>query len=745
MFNKKKKNNKRKQKDTNEDKFVTKIYKKDGEELPKEETPLTKKEKKQLKEELKQKKRKKRKRLLILLCILIIISLAVFAGFKGAQKSTLMVEMLSNKNSVVLDTDKNVIAYLGGSKKVEQISLNEMPANLKNAYVAIEDERFYSHGGIDIKRTGGAILSYIFNFGNSSYGGSTVTQQLVKNLTGDSSDSITRKVKEWWNAIWLEISISKDKILEGYLNIIYVGPNIYGVEAGSKYYFNKSSSELTLEECAFLAGLNHSPNSYNPFTDNDNAEKIKTRTKTVLYKMLELEYIDEPNYNQALANVEAGLTFSKGTVSSEDAVYSYHTDSLITEITESIVDKYNISETFATNYINMAGLTIQSTQNSAVQSEIESEFEKSKYSLSSNNGGDSSQAAMVIIDHETGNVVGCVGGLGKKTEVRPWNRATQSVRQTGSAIKPLAVLAPGIDKKIITASTVLDDTIRDFADGYHPTNLESELGKITVRRAVESSQNIPFVEIMEEVTPKTSIKYLEKMGISTINHEKDNNLALALGGMNKGISPLEMASAYGTIANDGQYIQPTFFTQITNNSGKIIVKSKQEKKKVFSKEVAYILKDLLTQPVQGSHGTATYCKISGMDVAAKTGTSDSDYDRWLCGFTPYYTAVTWYGYDQNETVKYNGKNPAGILWANIMISVHSDLKNASFEKPSAVTAAPVCSETGKLANTGCPNSYTEYFLWFTEPDYCDKHGDTKPTTNNTPNKTPTPLPETRGC
>lgn len=328
------------------------------------------------------------------------------------------------------------------------------------------------------------------------------------------------------------------------------------------------------------------------------------------------------------------------------------------------------------------------------------------------------------------------GGLGEKTEVRPLNRATQSVRQTGSSIKPISVLIPAIDQKIITASSLYDDTEKDFEEGYHPTDYNTPLGEITVRRAVESSQNIPFVEIMQELKPKTSIKYLKKMGISTLT-EEDETLVLALGGLQKGISPLEMASAYAMIANDGVYIEPTFYTNINNKSGETIVKTSQTKRRVVSTEVAYIVKELLTQPVNGSKGTATYCKISGVDVAAKTGTTDENYDRWLCGFTPYYTAATWYGFDENETIEYNKKNPAGLLWANVMSKIHTGLKSATFEKPSSVDSCIICADTGKIATTGCTNTYTEYFLKSTTPGLCDKHAGSQLKENTTTNTTDT--------
>ena len=700
----------------------------DDDEEPKAVREMRKNKNKQIEKDNKKGKRvskkdrkKKRKKIILTVIVIIILVLGVSLGVSGHTWITLAKDMVSNESSIVIDTDGNTIAKLGDEKIKSNISYEEMPDNLKNAYVAIEDERFYSHHGVDIKRTASAIFNYVIHFGSSSFGGSTITQQLVKNLTGDNTDSIFRKVKEWWKAWLLETSLSKEEILAGYLNVIYVGPSIYGVEAGAKYYFDKSVSELNLEECAFLAGINHSPNSYNPFGDKDNSEKIRNRTITVLDKMLELGYINDSEHDKAVSNVEEGLDFDNGDVkAASDGVYSYHTDALITEITNDIEDKYNISEEFATNYINMAGLTIHSTQDSDIQAETEKETKKSKYVLKSQIGGDSSQAAMVVMDHKTGQVLSCVGALGEKTEARPFNRATQSVRQTGSAIKPIAVLAPAIDKKIITASSVYDDTEQDFENGYHPVDYNKALGEITVRRAVESSQNIPFVEIMEELTPKTSIKYLEKMGITSLT-ENDEGLPLALGGLDKGISPLQMAGAYSAIANDGVYIEPTFYTQIDRRNGSKALESKHKSKRVFSKEVAYILKSLLTQPVVGDNGTATYCKISGVDVAAKTGTTDENYDRWLCGFTPYYTAVTWYGFDQNETIDFNGRNPAGLIWANVMARIHTGLQTARFEKPIGVLSATVCSETGMRATTGCPDTYTEYYLWFTTPGTCNKH------------------------
>ena len=684
---------------------------------------------------IKKEKRKKFKRKLILFIILIpLVALSITLGISAYSWKELAEDMFVNKNSVVVDTDGEIIATLGAEQKKLSAEFEDIPKNLVNAYISIEDERFYSHHGIDIKRTGGAILSYITNFGNSSYGGSTITQQLVKNLTGDNSDSITRKVKEWWKAFLLECYFTKEEILEMYLNVIYVGPNVYGVQTGSIYYFNKDVADLSLAECAFLAGINNSPNSYNPFGEADNEELISNRTLTVLQKMLELGYISEGEYNEAEKEVINGLDFENGEIETENPIYSYHTDALITEVIEDLAEENNITETFAQNYLNLAGLTIHSTQDSNIQEEVEQEFLKKQYMLESVDGESTSQAAMVIMDHSTGKVLACVGGLGEKEYFRGLNRATQSMRQTGSSIKPLAVLVPGIDKKIFTASTIYNDEKTTFADGYAPGNNDGYLGKITVRRALESSQNVPFVEMMDEITPNEAVSYLENMGITSLT-EGDKSLGLALGGLENGITPLEMAAAYATIANDGEYIEPIFYTSITNSEGRIVLRPKQETRTVFSEQVAYIVKKLLTQPVKGSRGTATYCSISGIEVAAKTGTTDENYDKWLCGFTPYYTAVTWFGFDQNESIYYNNQNPAGIIWANVMRRVHNGLQNMSFIKPGSIETEVVCADTGMLARSGCTNTYEEYFLRGTVPELCTEHSGSKVSNNSTSNNT----------
>lgn len=339
---------------------------------------------------------------LIIILFIIFIIFLIWQIIECFKWQSIAKQMCSNTNSIVLDLNENTIASIGNERIHQNIDSNSIPANLKNAYISIEDERFYKHSGIDLKRTGGAILSYIVHFGKGTFGGSTITQQLVKNITGNDESSINRKVTEWIRAAELEACMSKDEILSSYLNIIYTGPNIYGVGIGSKFYFSKDVSNLSLAECAFLAGINNSPNYYNPFTDEDKSEIIKHRTKLVLNKMLELKYITNDEFAEAINEINAGLQFKKGEIpSNESIIYSYHTDALISETISDISSKKGIDKTFATNYLYMGGLKIYSTVDSSIQAKLEEEYEKKQYMVPSNNNPqETAQSAMVIIDQK---------------------------------------------------------------------------------------------------------------------------------------------------------------------------------------------------------------------------------------------------------------------------------------------------------------------------------------------------------
>ena len=677
--------------------------------------------------------------LILLLCVIGAgIVAAMFFGLFGDDFEITKDDLvIGSANSVVLDKNGAEIANLSKEQQRKIISLDEMADYLPKAYVAIEDKRFYEHSGVDWKRTLGAIGNTVLK-GGSSYGGSSITQQLVKNITGDKDSSgiagITRKIKEWAKAYQVERMISKQQILELYLNILFVGgQDIHGVELGAQYYFSKSAKDLDLAQCAFLAGINSSPNSYNPFDETKDQEKVKENIKkkvlTVLKEMKDQGYIEnEDVYNNAVAEAEAGLVFTKGNVENTTD-YSYHTDAALKQIINQVMEEKKVSYEFAEKYVYSSGLVIYTTEDQNIQKTVEQEFSKSKYLLKGREKdkttgqlkNEHSQAGMAIIDYKTGQVLAVGGNLGEQQTASGWNRATQMVKQTGSSIKPIADVAPALQEKMITPATVYNDAKTDF-NGYSPKNDGDRYrGFINIRQFIATSQNVPAVKIMKELTPKKSLEYLKKMGISSLDDKNDTELPLAIGGLTHGISPLEMAAAYGTIANDGVYIRPTFNTKVTDSSGNVVLTPKQEQTRVFSEQVAYLTRSITEEPVK-SGGTATYCNITGIETCAKTGTTDGSKDRWLCGMTPYYSAAVWFGYDSPEEVVYSGTNPAGQIWSSVMKSIHANLKNANFNTPSGITQATVCKKTGCLATSSCTDTYTETFAQDNLPEKCEGHG-----------------------
>ena len=667
---------------------------------------------------------------LIIFIILFVVGAGVIGGLIfglwGDDLNIDVTELVLAENSVIVDSDGNIIAELSGDENRKIVTLEEMSPYLTKAYIAIEDERYETHHGVDIKGTGRAILSFVTNGGKSTAGGgSTITQQLVKNITQEKDSrglaGVTRKLKEWVRAYQVEEVMSKDQILELYLNLIFVGGNQdnRGVEIASQYYFNKTSKDLSIAQCAFLAGINHSPNRYNPYNGKDVTEKITKRTKTVLGQMKKLGYVTQEEYDTAVAEVDAGFQFQNG---AKGNIYSAHTDALITQLIEQIMEEKQISQNAAKTYLYSSGLKIYSTQVTSIQNIMQEEVKKDKYVITSKKTGAKTQAGMAVIQPSTGYVVGCVGQLGEKTTSRGLNRAL-SLRQTGSAIKPLSDVIPGLEEGTITPATIYLDS-RTYFGEYPPENYNTFTGKRNVRNSLTTSQNIPFIKILAELTPAKGMEYLKKMGVTSLDEERDNNLAsIAIGGLTYGISPLEMAAAYAMIANDGTYIEPTFYSKVEDSDGKVVLEPGQRVERVCSVETAYLVKDMLTSVVEGCPGyagTASYCKIKGMDVAAKTGSTNDYKDRWLCGFTNYYAGATWLGYDDPEKIEASG-NPAGQIFAGVMKEIHKDLEGVRFSKPENVVTATVCSDSGLLASSKCTNKYSEIFIKGKLPKTCDAH------------------------
>ncbi len=697
----------------------------------------------------KDKKKKKHSKLkkailifFVIIFLLCLIAVGIFAGIFFSDKWALTrEEVIANGNTEVLDSEGKQIALLSasqgnGNRKV--ITFDEMGEFTADAYVAVEDKRFYEHSGIDILRTAKATVSYLLNStdGSSVGGGSTITQQLVKNLMKDDATSgtagIERKIREMSRAYQLEKMLSKEEILEKYLNIIFVGgTELHGVEYGAQYYFAKSAKDLDLAESAFLAGINNAPNMYNPYDEeNDNSELIKERTIYVLDCMKEQNRISdnaeeaEKLYNEAVEKVEKGLEFKQGKIEFENN--SYFVEEAVKQAAQDLSEEKDITLDEADSLIRSGGYKLYTTQDSDIQEIVLKEMAKDKYVETKTLNGKkiSTQMGMTIIDYKTGKVVAMGGALGSDNG-KNFNYAT-SERQTGSSIKPLANIAPGLEEKVITASTVYYDNTTTFKNGtqkWKPKNAGGYQGLCTVRKAIEVSSNIVNAKIFYNIGAQTVLNYLHEFGLTSYTEKKDATGSLAIGGAYHGSSTLQMAAAYSALANDGEYIEPTFYEKLVDSNGNTVLEPEQETRRVISEANAFIIKDILMDVVTGSQGTARACYISGIDVAAKTGTTDYNDNTWLCGFTPYYAAATWDGYAESSGEDYSMWNVSNAtnLWANVMKAVHKDLDDARFEKPDNVVTAKICRQTGKKATSKCSSTYTEYFVEGTVPENCSGH------------------------
>lgn len=673
----------------------------------------------------KKKKKKKKHKILrtILLTIFIvgILGCIAFAGMvfgviNGAERLEKSDLKYNNLTTFIYDKNGNEYASLYGEENRVLISLKDMSPYLPKAFIAIEDERFETHFGVDIRRTGYAILTWLKNGGNSSFGGSTITQQLVKNITQDKEKDALRKVREWIRAVQVESWLTKDEIMEMYLNLIYLGGGAFGVQAASYNYFGKDASQLTIAECAVLAGINHGPELYNR---HKAPEKIKERQEVVLAKMLELGKINQEQYEEA---VKQELVYKSVDTSSSS---SYIVEAVVEAVIADIVKEKKTTKAVATKMVYGDGLKIYTNIDPDIQKTMEEVYADESYFPLDKTYNERPQSAMIVIDYEKGAVSGLVGGAGDKV-LRGLNRATMSKRQPGSTIKPIAVYGPGIDKKIITAATVYDDVYMKIGNWKVNNWTGGYAGLSTVRKGIEKSMNVVAVKALQDVGVDTAYTYLQKMGMKSIT-ESDKNLPLALGGV-AGITPLEMCAAYATIANHGTYIEPAFYTKVLDNSNKELLVKTQETRQVFSEETAYIVTDMMKDVVTGANGTATYVKVGGNPIAAKTGSTDQNKDRWFCAFTPYYVGTVWYAFDEPKRVNVSGQNPAAKIWMAVMKKAHENLEIKKFVEPSTIVKAKICVDSGKLAGEFCEHDQrgsrtrTELFIKGTVPtETCNIH------------------------
>lgn len=574
---------------------------------------------------------------------------------------------------------------LHGTENRIWVGFDKMPKYLGDAFVAIEDEHFWENSGVDWKRTAGAIANRLLKFNPTEFGGSTITQQLIKNVTNDRDRDAMRKIREIVRALLISKNLSKTEILEAYLNTIPLANGICGVQVAANYYFNKDVSELTLTESAALAAITNNPSKYNPLTENG-AEQNEKRRRLVLDKMLELGKITYEEYDKAY-NEKLKLDDSQED-DYEIEINSYFVDTLIDQVIDELAEKYNCDTKTASMMFYNGGFKIYSTLNPDIQSSMEKVYtDINTYfpQTAANLNGEKvhAQSAMTVMDY-SGHIVGIVGGAGEKTTNRGLNRATKSPRQPGSTMKPIGVYALAIDKDIVNySSKVIDQPIKNYYGtgksgpkewyGYYK-------GTVSLNYAIRKSMNTVPVRLLQEVGIDTSYDFLvNKLNCKHLVPEDKNLAALALGGTSYGLTTTESAAAYAIFGNKGVYHKPTTYYKIERANGEVIFDYDETGTQAISPASATIMNHLLQEVVYGREGTgggiAGY--NSNMKAYAKTGTSSESKDLWMVAGTPYYVGSVWYGFDIQSEVSNGGS--AAKIWKAVMSGVHKNLEKKEFD------------------------------------------------------------------
>ena len=624
--------------------------------------------------------------------------------------------------------------------------LEQIPKDLQKAVVAIEDKRFYTHKGVDWHGTARAIFSTIF--GGSVQGGSTITQQLVKNVTGDNQNTVKRKVMEIYRAQELEKRYEKDEILEAYLNEVYFGYSCYGVVTASLKYFNKDVSELSLAECASLIAITNNPSLYDPLQTDWGLENNRTRQLLVLGAMLEQGKIDQAAYDAAK---EENVVFSNGytilggrvdvdTDKKDDtdtdggdeqpeeetetatSSQSYFTDAVIEDVAAALVEKYGLTDSTnpvtgkvttafeqGVNMVYGKGYKIYTTQNPDYQQiaeEVCADTSNLPYTSSyTNSYGEKEteqlQVGMTIVDPYTGYVVAMVGGAGVKQYDRGWNWAT-SARQCGSAIKPISVYAPALDDGTINGASTIDDyPVMVLNGSVYPKNANGRYKGLTpLHTAIARSTNTCAVRVVQEYGTSRSYDFMtNKLGFTTLTSQDAQQVGnMGLGGLDRGVTTEEMAAAFAAFANEGIYTAPRTFIRVEDADGNVILENEANASVAMKDTTAALMNSLLQEVING--GTGYEGRISGMHVAGKTGTTNNDQDRYFVGYTPYYSCAVWVGYVHNQRIVASG-NPAASMWQKVMSRIHADLPDKDFFSCSGLTYVKVCADSGLLATDSC--------------------------------------------
>ncbi|MBQ4643709.1 MAG: transglycosylase domain-containing protein [Oscillospiraceae bacterium] len=614
----------------------------------------------------------------------------------------------------------------GENGKLIWADYEDFPDYLIDVTVAAEDKRFWQHQGVDFARTIQATLGFLT--GGDMGGGSTITQQLIKNVTGEKDVRIDRKVKEIFNALALEKKYSKQQILEAYLNVIALGYNTCGVQAASNMYYNKDVSELSVAECAGLIAITNNPSIYEPF---GHPENNKGRREYIYGEMLEVGYINDAEFD---ALVETEIVTSKGQVTGKESskYTSWFIDYLIDDVIDGLMDEYGWDYDTAEYNLYNGGYRVYATVDNRIQNIIEDYYENVDDFPKVLNKEQPNSAFLVL--NYSGEVVGIVGSKGEKTGSRLFNIAANAKRHIGSTIKPIASYALAIENDLITFSTVITDeptykkgeTVggTTFNADWPVNYFGTYMGDVTVRTAVARSINTIPVKLVTYLTPRTVFDFLtQKLHISTLVETGPNNdvavAPMALGSFTKGVSPIELAGAYQMIGNGGLYIKPHSYTKVLDSEGAVILTADTAPERVISAETAMILNKLCQEVVYGQHGTAnSVAQIPGFTVAGKTGSASDNIDLWFVGMTPQYLGVCWLGYDIPKVIEYR-TYPTTKIWQQIMkqVMVGED-PNVKFPESTNVISATYCQKSGDLAGSYCTETGIGWYKKSNIPGTC---------------------------
>lgn len=670
-----------------------------------------------------------------------VMAVYLFSVFEGDNEIIDLSTITDRQSSMLLIEDGNggyTEQRLEGVNSI-WVELEDIPVNMQNAMVAIEDERFWTHYGVDWKRTVSAVANLLLHFSSTEFGGSTITQQLIKIQTTEDDHTIERKIREIFRAVELERShYSKEEILEAYLNVLPLSGDIVGVGAAANQYFDVEAKDLTLAQCAMIAGITQNPSKYNPWRYPEN---VRYRQRLVLKKMYELGFISQDEYVQAY-NEELVLKESSKNID----VYDWYTDMVIDEVIHDLMDRYGYSEAWASQMVYYGGLQIYSCEDPALQKKVEAIYaDDAHFPAHLETDEEDPQAAIYVMDYQ-GRCVAVVGGRGEKTKSRLLNRATQSKQQPGSTLKPIGAYTLAVEHNLINFSSPILDCFLYLPDGTKwPSNYGAgpkDNGITTIDNGLQRSLNTVSARLTQRLGPERIFNFLtQQLKLSTLVKRvvvdgkvlTDMDLSpMALGGLTEGVYTKDMAAAYTMFGTGGYYIEPYCYTKVTQGDT-VLLQSVSVPQRVITPETSYVMNRLLQNVMKGPNGTArTIAKNwTEWDVFCKTGTTQNDFDVYFVGGTTKYVAASWFGYDYNQKLTKTQTPYARLLWNDVMTLLHAGMVPEKFEMAPGTVEALYCKDSGLLASNECTKTATGVYKTGHLPGPCDQHGPYKTTITTT--------------